>query len=140
MTINPHTGKIREEKMPEEAEFPSVDSRHVGRRYRQLVTLARNPQKTTYGFDQVQRRDLETGKVDRYQYGPDVLVEEHLLVPASANAAEGAGWIIGTALDLKQGKTMLSVFDAMALHNGPVARAWLPYALPLGLHGQFVQA
>lgn len=137
MTIDPVTGKISQEHMPEEAEFPSVDSRHVGRRYRQIVTLARSPSKATFGFDLVQRRDLESGTVDRYRYGPDFLAEEHILIPDLSRDTEGSGWVVGTALDLKRKATLLSVFDAQALHNGPLARAYLPYALPLGLHGAF---
>lgn len=137
MTIDTGAGTISQEQMPEEAEFPSVDSRHVGRRYRQIVTLARSSSKATYGFDLVQRRDLERGTVDRYDYGPDFVAEEHILVPDLSNDAEGSGWVVGTALDLKRKATVLSVFDAKALRNGPLAHAYLPYALPLGLHGAF---
>ena len=57
-----------------------------------------------------------------------------------ARAQEGAGWLIGTALDIARGRTLLSVFDARDLSAGPLACARLPYALPLGLHGKFVYA
>jgi carotenoid cleavage dioxygenase len=137
MTIDPSTGQVKEEKMPEEAEFPSVDFRHVGRRYRQIITLAGTPSESTLWLNQVQRRDLETGTIDRHHFGPDVILEEHILVPDLAKGTEGEGWVIGTALDLKKKATMISVFDAMALHDGPMAQAYLPYALPLGLHGTF---
>jgi carotenoid cleavage dioxygenase len=43
-------------------------------------------------------------------------------------------------LDTRCGRTVLSVFDAMHLAAGPRARAELPYALPLGLHGNFAFA
>jgi len=35
-------------------------------------------------------------------------------------------------------QTTLAVFDAAAVDAGPIARARLPYGLPLGLHGNFV--
>jgi carotenoid cleavage dioxygenase len=62
------------------------------------------------------------------------MVEEHVFVPDGP----GPGWVLGTALDFVQQKTLLSCFAADALAAGPVAQATLPYALPLGLHGAFV--
>jgi carotenoid cleavage dioxygenase len=140
MKIDPNTGKVSVEQMPEDAEFPSIDSRHVGRHYQQLVNISRSPDKRTFGFDRVQRRNVETGSLDFYQYGAEFVLEEHLLVPDLSSGKEGAGWIVGSALDTKKQATVLSVFDAMALHNGPIAQAYLPYAMPMGIHGQFVRA
>jgi len=137
MRLDPQTGRVSEEKMPEVSEFPSIDSRHVGRRYRHIVTICNRPGKADFGFDMVQRRDLERGTVDQYHYGADVLAEEHILVPDLSRRVEGAGWVVGTSLDLKKKTTTLSVFDALKLGDGPVAQAYLPYALPLGLHGMF---
>jgi carotenoid cleavage dioxygenase len=137
MRIDPGSGRATEQHLPEEAEFPSIDARHVGRQYRHIVTLARTASLMRPGYDMVQRRDLESDKLDRYQYGPDVMPEEHILIPDLSRNTEGSGWVIGSALDLKRKITMLSVFDAMALHDGPLAQARLPYAMPLGLHGVF---
>ena len=64
--------------------------------------------------------------------------EEHIFVAAPNSAPETDGWIVGTALDFKEDRTLLNVFDVNALQDGPVATATLPYALPLGLHGRFV--
>jgi all-trans-8'-apo-beta-carotenal 15,15'-oxygenase len=47
---------------------------------------------------------------------------------------------VGTALDLAQGATLLSVFDAQRLADGPLAQASMPRVMPLGLHGAFVAA
>ena len=73
-----------------------------------------------------------------FLYGSDWLVEEHLLVPDVANVAGPAQWVVGTALNMRRGQTVVSVFKACAIGEGPVAQASLPYALPLGLHGCFV--
>jgi all-trans-8'-apo-beta-carotenal 15,15'-oxygenase len=66
-----------------------------------------------------------------------VLAEEHIVVPRPAATAEGDGWLIGTVLDVARRRTAVTVFDALRLADGPVARAWLPFALPLGFHGRF---
>ena len=68
-----------------------------------------------------------------YSYGPDWIAEEYLYVPRPNAPQAQPGWVLGTALHRASGLTTLSVFD------GPVAQLALPYGLPLGLHGQFVE-
>ncbi|MFX8137419.1 carotenoid oxygenase family protein, partial [Acinetobacter baumannii] len=62
---------------------------------------------------------------------------EHVLVPRPGSTREGEGWLVGTGYDLRRRQSFLSVFDAMRLADGPVARAWLPYWVPYGFHGRF---
>jgi all-trans-8'-apo-beta-carotenal 15,15'-oxygenase len=88
------------------------------------------------GFAAVARTDVETGRSQRFVYGTQAMVEEHVFVPDGRRP----GWILGTVLDLALGKTVLSCFAADQLGAGPVAQAILPRALPLGLHGAFVPA
>jgi carotenoid cleavage dioxygenase len=134
-------GRISQTPTPGSVEFPRVDTRVVGQRYRQLYHAARlAPAGAQSGFDGIRRLDLESGKTDAFRYGDSFLVEEHVFVPDRAYAQEGAGWLVGTALDIDRGKTVVSVFDAMRLNGGPLALARLPYALPLGLHGNFKAA
>ena len=87
--------------------------------------------------------NLETGKVDQYDYGTNCLVEEHIFVPDNSRPAMNniiQGWLIGLHLDLQQGKTKLAVLDAYDLAAGPQAVVTLPYGLPPGLHGNYVSA
>ena len=123
-----------------EAEFPAVESADVGRPYRRLLCLERSAGRRldVPGFDQVALIDVGSGQGQRFSYGDDWLVEEHLL--ARAGDEQRARWVIGTALDLKAQTTVLSVFEADHIADGPTAQARLPYALPLGLHGTYVAA
>jgi all-trans-8'-apo-beta-carotenal 15,15'-oxygenase len=140
VTLDPSRGTARQEVVAGSVEFPRVDPRYVGRRYRQLYSVASTGETARWrGFNAVLRRDLETGKTDAFDYGEKVMVEEHIVVP-QVDGNEGAGWAIGTALDVTNNVTLLSVFDALDLAGGPIARATLPYALPLGFHGNFAVA
>lgn len=121
---------------PETAEFPRVDPRIVGRRNRLLVHLV-HPADRTW-FSKVLCREVEGGAVQSFDYGPDYLAEEHIVVPRPGGSEEGDGWILGTALHVPSQRTVLNVFEARRLADGPVAGAWLDGPLPLGLHGQFV--
>lgn len=121
-----------------QGEFPVVAPEETGQRYRQVVFARRSAQRdpTVPGFDQIASFDVETGEVDGFDYGDGWLVEEHVI--ASDRRDPRQRWVLGSALDLREQQTVLSVFDAGSLHNGPVMQARLPYALPLGLHGSFV--
>jgi carotenoid cleavage dioxygenase len=128
-------GRATQVEWPLEAEFPRIDPRRVGLRHRQVIHAA-EPIDGRPLWSAVARTDVESGASQRFRYGRHALVEEHVFVPDG----ERAGWVLGTALDYAQGRTVLSCFAADALADGPVAQATLPYALPLGLHGAFVAA
>ncbi len=89
-----------------------------------------------YGADRVLA--VKGEQVQAYSYGPDWIAEEHLYCRAPTPPQAQPGWVLGTALHRASGRTTLSVFEAGALADGPVAQLALPYGLPLGLHGQFV--
>ena len=135
VTLDLGAGRARQTVMSLDAEFPRIDPRRVGLRQRHVVhatqTRADRP-----GFGAVARTDVESGQSEQFVYGPQHMVEEHVFVPDGS----GAGWVLGTALDVSQKKTVLSCFAADRLADGPVAQATLPYALPLGLHGVLVAA
>jgi carotenoid cleavage dioxygenase len=120
-------------------EFPRVDPRFVARRYEQVFAASRRSPDHRPGFDSVMRVNTRTGRIDRYGYGSDVMVEEHVFVPRNLSSGrEGDGWLVGTALDLKRRAMLLSAFDATNLAAGPVAQATMPRVMPLGLHAIFV--
>ncbi len=132
-TLNIGTGQASQVALAQEAEFPRIDPRRVGLRHRHVVH-ATQIRPELPGFGAIARTDVETGRSDRFSYGAQAIVEEHLFVPDGSKP----GWVLGTALDFGRQRTVLSCFAADHLKAGPVAQATLPYALPLGLHGAFV--
>ncbi|MDE2367900.1 MAG: carotenoid oxygenase family protein [Burkholderiales bacterium] len=135
ITLDLKSGTARQAVQPWIAEFPRVDPRLVARRHRQIYTTLRIDPGPRPGFDAIVRFDRERGTLDRYRYGEQVMVEEHLFVPRTGAGEDGAGWVLGTALDLRQRAMLFSVFDAMHLADGPIAQGTLPRVMPLGLHG-----
>jgi all-trans-8'-apo-beta-carotenal 15,15'-oxygenase len=121
-------------------EFPSFDRRFTGERTALTVLMQTSPASRSqrYGSDSVLAVTAE--RVQAYSYGADWIAEEHLYVPRPESDEVQPGWVLGTALHRASGTTTLSVFEAAALADGPVAQLALPYGLPLGLHGQFVAA
>jgi carotenoid cleavage dioxygenase len=139
--LDTRSGRARQTLQAHHAEFPRIDPRFVGRRNKQLFMAERVAVSNRPGFDCITRLDLDSGKVDRYRYGADVMVEEHVFIPArSGSGKEAEGWLVGTALDLRSRRTLLSVFDARLLAQGPLVQGSMDRAVPLGFHGTFILA
>jgi all-trans-8'-apo-beta-carotenal 15,15'-oxygenase len=137
--LDTSTLKAEMQLLPEQTEFPRVDHRLIGQRHRFLYAVGDRKvgSDRAWGFGSVQRRDLESGEILRFDYPAHVIAEEHVVVPKPRSDPDGDAWLIGTSLDWKMGITRVSVFEAARLSDGPIAIASLPYALPLGFHGNF---
>lgn len=123
-----------ERRLPGMTEFPSIDPRHAGSRHRIVFTTSESP--TTRG---IARHDLEDGTTRSYLEGPHTFHAEPVFVPR-ANGPEGSGYLVGTILDARRGRTCVAVFDAEHLEDGPLGRAWFDGARPITFHGAFLPA
>jgi carotenoid cleavage dioxygenase len=122
-----------------EGEFPVVDPSMVGVRYREVLCLSRSATRPAElpGWDGLAAFDPERGVTQAFSFGNDWALEEHVYAPDATDPGQPSKWIVGVAMDLRERQTVLLVFSASALAQGPVAMARLPGALPFGLHGTF---
>ena len=134
------SGRATVEALPGTVEFPRVDPRRIGTPARYVASAATwkdyGPRRSAL-FHGVQLRDLQTGRVERFDYGERVVVEEHIVVPKPRGTSELDAWLIGTTFDATRKVTMVNVIDAKHVADGPIAQAALPYWLPFGFHGNF---
>jgi all-trans-8'-apo-beta-carotenal 15,15'-oxygenase len=138
VSISPK-GVARLDVLAGDSEFPRIDPRYASVRNTRLFSVEKSSL-TSHWYDAVRKVNLRSGAVDRFVYGADYLVEEHVFVPRTPSAPEGDGWLVGTALHWPSRRTCVNILKADRLSDGPVARAWLPMPAPLGFHGQFVSA
>lgn len=131
------SGRVRQDSRDEAVEFPVVDPRVVATRHRQVFYTHAADTGSRWGANALMRLDLDSGRRERFVFGTDVVVEEHVLVPKPGSRREGEGWLVGTGYDGRRRQSFASVFDAEALSAGPLARVWLPYWVPYGFHGKF---
>ncbi|MFG6457767.1 carotenoid oxygenase family protein [Roseateles sp. BYS96W] len=137
LDIDLATGRLTLAARDEAVEFPVVDPRVVAQRHRLVWYPTAVDTSARWGFNGLMRLDIESSARERFSYGDDVVVEEHVMVPRPGSRGEGAGWLLGMGYDIRRERSFLDVFDAQALGAGPIARAWLPYAVPYGFHGRF---
>jgi carotenoid cleavage dioxygenase len=139
-TLDMASGTHTLRAVPGESEFPRVDPRRIGLPARFLVTAAAwQPFASRHDalLHGVQLMDVETGRARRFNYGNQVVAEEHIVVPKPGKTGELDAWLLGTTYDARRRATVLNLLDAAHVEDGPVAQAVLPYTLPLGFHGNF---
>ncbi|NUZ04294.1 carotenoid oxygenase family protein [Piscinibacter koreensis] len=142
-TLDMASGRARVDALAGAVEFPRIDPRRIGLPARHLVTAVNwksFPGRGRTLFHGIQVQDLASGRVDRFDYGADAVVEEHIVVPKPGSTRELDAWLVGTTFDARRQATQVNVLDARRVADGPIAQATLPYALPLGFHGNFSAA
>jgi len=137
--LNLSTGRATLSALDDCVEFPQIDPRRVGQAARQLLSTASwmGYAGREGSYHGVQLRDVVSGKQRRFDYGANMVVEEHMMVPKPGRSGELEAWLMGTSFDVKRQITLLNVLDAAHIEDGPVAQASLPYKLPFGFHGHF---
>ncbi len=125
---------------PTPQEFPRIDERRCGQDYRYAYTVAvppdGNPQLT--GATRIYKHDLAGGgRCQVHEFGDTHLPGEFVFVPASADAAEDEGWLLGLVINTAEETTDLVILDAQAFEDGPVATVRLPHRIPPGFHGNW---
>jgi carotenoid cleavage dioxygenase len=130
-------------------EFPRIDDRYAGRRYRYGWMLEMDPSRPVdlkggSAAGQVMNclflKDLETGIEQHWWCGPVSSLQEPCFVPRSKDAPEGDGWIVQVCNRLEDHRSDLLIFDALDIGKGPVATVNIPIRLRFGLHGNWANA
>jgi carotenoid cleavage dioxygenase-like enzyme len=116
-------------------EFPRPDERRFGLPYRYAYTM-----KLTGAFlgAGLFKHDLETGTRQFHDFGEGRHPGEFVFVPASAEAGEDEGWLIGLVIDLNDETSELVILDARDFEGAPVAIVKIPHRIPPGFHGNWV--
>lgn len=140
-TIDPVTGTVAIttiDSTPQE--FPRPDERRFGQPYRYAYAMAvpTDPAAEFIGDTRLFRHDLVEGTRQVHDFGPRRHPGEFVFVPASEDAVEGEGWLVGFVVDMANDTTDFVVLDAMRFEDPPVGVVHLPHRVPAGFHGNWV--
>ena len=138
-SVDPDSKTVRLDKAPEfgHVEFIQTDSREDLGRHRHAVMLAHSGKARDFRFNRLLLIDRVSANHSFFDVKETEILEEHLIVPKPGH--KNAFWIMGTALDWQKGITTISIYEGAHLSDGPIMKAELDLALPLGLHGLFSQ-
>jgi len=127
-------------------EFPRIDDRFAGKKYRHgwmlVVDMTKpvelsGPSATGLLMNTLGHIDVETREDKSWWVGPTSSLQEPCFIPRRPDAPEGDGYIVALANRLAEGRTDLLLFDALAIEKGPIATIKLPVRLRMGLHGNW---
>ncbi len=142
-TVDPSTRRV-ERRVIDHApqEFPRVDERRFGQSYRYAYTVSvpldGNPQLA--GATKLYKHDLALGTHREHDFGDAHVPGEFVFVPASAEAAEDEGWLVGLVISTADETTDFVILDAQSFESAPVAVVRLPHRIPPGFHGNWFPA
>jgi carotenoid cleavage dioxygenase len=130
-------------------EFPRTDDRVTGRQHRfgYSAVIGEGLVATTtveYGItshdlgNALLKHDLVAGTAETHQFGEAETLSEAVFVPASADAAEDDGYLMGYVHDPNRGAADLMILAAQDFTGAPVARVHLPARIPQGFHGNWI--
>jgi beta,beta-carotene 9',10'-dioxygenase len=114
-------------------EFCTVDPRYERQPYATLFVAGST--RPGEPIDRLCRCDMPTG-LSTCWASDNCMPGAPVFVPASADAPQGTGWLLSIVLDVQQKRSFLLILNSTTMTEE--ARAWLPHALPFGLHTIFV--
>jgi carotenoid cleavage dioxygenase len=137
--IEPAAGRVREQKLDDRSvEFPRVDPRREGRRYRYGYAVRTIEGGDGPRFGSLVQYDHQTGSARGHDFGPGCFPGEGVFAPASAGGGEDEGFVLSLVFDEARGQSRLEVLDATAFDKPPVASVALPQRVPFGFHGSWL--
>jgi len=140
--MDPAAGSAGEEPLDDvPIEFPQVDPRLTGKPYRysyalryDIPTPGEGPQLPSG----ILKYDMRDGSSSSIEMPEGHVPDERVFVPASADAGEDEGYLMGFVYDSTRDESALVIHDAQTMADEPVARVKLPYRVPFGFHGLWV--
>ena len=140
-TIDPSTRSVGRRVLdPTPQEFPRIDERRFGQEHRYVYSVSvpvdMDPQLT--GATMIHKHDLQTGVRLVHEFGDGRVPGEFVFVPASPDAGEDEGWLMGLVIDVASDTTDLAILDARVFEAPAVATVRLPHRVPPGFHGNWL--
>jgi all-trans-8'-apo-beta-carotenal 15,15'-oxygenase len=141
MSLNP-TERAMSVRVLQDApcELPRVSPSVEGRRHRFVYSVAWSAGRTSADGmpDALTKHDVATGRSQVLSFLSDHFVCEPVFVP-SGGAEEDHGYVLAHVLDARSGGTYVAVIDGQQWLAGAVARLHLPFHVPFGFHGTWVE-
>jgi all-trans-8'-apo-beta-carotenal 15,15'-oxygenase len=133
--IDPKSRTFKSEEIfgADSCEFPKVHPGLEGAAHRYAwITLG--------DLDGIGRLDTTTGALVEHRVGAHQRVSEPIFVPRAGARDESDGHILSLCYDGARDESFVAIYDGRRLADGPVARAWLGYAVPITFHGTWAPA
>jgi carotenoid cleavage dioxygenase-like enzyme len=148
-SFNMKTGETSEAMIDElNTEFPTANPLYRGRKSRcgfiQFIPLPGDNgpiEGQCQTFNALVRYDLDTGALQRWDYGKGVYGNEAPVAPksgASPTDSENAAYVVTFVTDINDWRSACLIFDAADISHGPIARIAIPHRISAGFHATWM--
>ncbi len=135
LSINLKDKKVDIENIIDEFyELPTINPSYLGRKNQFFYAVSYNSNELKQGFGII-KYDINNNQVKKWQ-NEGMFAGEPLFIAKPNSEKEDEGVIISTIYDAELKKSFILVLDSLSMQE--IARAYLPQAVPLGLHGKFM--
>lgn len=136
--FNLKTGQTTEQYLDDEiTEFPIVSNDYVGRPYRYSYNVLY--QRGEWLFRGLKRFDLQTGAMQRFEFGPGRYGSEPQMARRLGAKAEDDGYLTVFVTDMNEDRSEALIFDASDISTGPLTTIVLPERISVGTHACWVE-
>src|SRR5690606_30819857 len=140
-TIDTVGGKVLRDVLDDRPqEFPRADERLATRQHRYGYSLQATFEQAG-GLDRSRsgllKHDLVARTSERHDFGAGRAAGEFVFVPASDDAGEDEGWLLGYVYDAARDASDLVILEAHDFGR-EVASVHLPVRVPAGFHGNWI--
>lgn len=141
VSLKPHdrTGSVRV-LCDGPCELPRVSPQVEGQRHRFVYSVAWSAGRTSADGmpDALARHDVSAGSVEVLSFPSDHWLSEPVFIPAGGSD-EDNGHVLVHVFDATSNSGYVAIIDSQRLSAGPVARLHLPFQVPFGFHGTWVE-
>ncbi|WP_444928434.1 carotenoid oxygenase family protein [Microbulbifer sp. SSSA002] len=145
--FNMKTGEVIEGDIDTtNSEFCRANPLYMGYKSRfsfnQYIMTRKNDAVGTLAFGALLKYDLESGHIQRYDYGRGVFGSETPYCPkrgATRNDPEDDGYLTTFVTDTNDWSSYCLIFDARDITPGPVCKIKMPHRMPYGFHANWVR-
>lgn len=136
-TIDRTAGRVIEERLDDHCvEFPRVNERLIGQRYRYGYAVEMHYSEGYTETGNLLQYDLVRGEVQTHNFGPGHSAREGVFVPYGDGETDG--WVLSYVYDHARDASDLVILNAADFAGTPVATIKLPSRIPFGFHGSWV--
>jgi len=138
--FNLKTGKTIEERLfdDEIVEFGTINPNVAGEKHRYIYSVV--GEDGWFLFTGMIKHDLETGEIQRYNFGENRFGSEAPFIPRKDPKSEDDGYIVSFITDMNLNRSECVILDAKDIEAGPICQIILPHRICSGTHAVWASA
>ncbi len=137
--MNMRTGTCSERGFDDIAcEFSRINEAYTGKRNQFAYAVRFSADSDAPRFDALIKFNRTHNSKQVYEFGAGIFAGEFVFAQRDNSQVEDDGYLLGFAQNEQTQQSILYVFDAQKIGQGPIAQVIMPVRVPYGFHGTYL--